>query len=148
MTRQGHHGHHHPPLPRATACGVATEDEEDDNDEEDDEVDENDETGTTGKTAPNRIMGGTTTIPHSSGNDGEWQHRNNDNDAQRRPRRRTRHPPHAYEQPLAGWIVDAARLQRQTRGDEEDVMAPSTRPPLRALARRVDRVLTAPSPPP
>jgi hypothetical protein len=47
------------------------------------------------------------------------------------------------------WFVDAARLQRQAPGDKEDETAPSTRPPpLRALVRRVDRLLTAPSPPP
>ena len=45
--------------------------------------------------------------------------------------------------------MDAGQLQCQVHGDEEDVMAPSTcPPPLRALAHRVDQVLTVPSPPP
>ena len=54
-----------------------------------------------------------------------------------------RHPcTHAYEQLLVRWFVAAVTAR------EEGHDAPSTRPPLlRALARRVERVLTAMSPP-
>ena len=49
------------------------------------------------------IPGGTMmTIPHSSGNNREWQHCNNNNDTQWHPRWRTWHSPHAYEQVLIG----------------------------------------------
>ena len=154
MTRRGR-PRAPPPLPRATARGVATEDEDDDED------DENDETGTTGTTTTSTapritaaskllvgwIAGATSrqrpndhaTRPSLTSNcswggsrvgtTGNTRISHNDNDAQQHPRQRTQHPPHAYEQSLVGWIVDAARLQCQARGDEEDVTAPSTRPP-------------------
>jgi hypothetical protein len=39
---------------------------------------------------------------------------------------------HAYEQLLIGWIVGAARLQRQVHGDEADETAPQHLPPTTA----------------
>ena len=55
-----------------------------------------------------------------------------------------RHPrTHAYEQLLVRWFVAPVTAR------EEGHDAPSTHPPLlQALARRVERVLTAMSPPP
>jgi hypothetical protein len=47
-----------------------------------------------------------------------------------------------------GWIVGVAWLQCQARGDQEGQHPSTHHPPLRALARRVDRVLTALSRPP
>ena len=164
-----------PLLPQATAHGVATEDKEDNEDNENDETGTMGTTTTS--TAPTItaasklligwIAGATTrqrpnvhaTCPSLTSNcswgeswvgtTGNTRISHNDNDAQQHPQQRTQHQPHAYEQSLVGWIIDAAWLQCQACRDKEDVTAPSTRPPpVQALARRVDWVLTVPSPPP